>query len=72
MVWLLPNAGEPKLLLRAVGALRRFQPIGAGVTGVPGIWIDRETYDGVHAETRGRKLEFWLWDEHSKKLRLTP
>ena len=37
-----------------------------------GLWISRETYDGVHAETKGKKLEFWIWAEDRKTLALGP
>ena len=72
VIWLLPDVGKPKQLLHAVGALRRFQPTGSGANGLPGVWIDRETYDGVHAQTRGRKFEFWQWNSVSKTLSLGP
>lgn len=65
-VWLLPPDGSPNLLLDVPGTLIRIQTqTGAQPAG---LWIDRETYDGVHAETKGRKREFWRWDASNKTL----
>jgi hypothetical protein len=69
VVWLISDSGKPKEILRVNGILVRFQATGSGVSGLPGVWIDRDTYDGVHSETRGRKREFWRWDSSSKSLR---
>jgi hypothetical protein len=72
LIWLLPDAGKPKQLLEFRGALQRFQPTGSGLNGLPGVWTELETFDGVHAETRGRKPEFRAWDENQKALTLAP
>ena len=53
-LWVFPASGEPKEILRVNGILRRFQPVGSGESGPPGVWIDKSMYDGTHAETRFR------------------
>jgi len=72
LIWLLPEVNSrPKLLLHGEGLLNRIQPVTASGRE-PGFWIDRETYDGIHAETKGWKPEFWAWDEDHKILTLRP
>ena len=68
LIWLLPENGTPKLLLDAPGLVDRIQQAAAGKQA--GFSIQRETYDGVHAETKGQKREFWVWDEEQKTLRM--
>jgi len=48
------------------GALIRFQAASSRVPA--GVWIDRETYDGVHGNTKGRQHTFWRWDPDTKIL----
>lgn len=64
-VWLLPYSGPPKLVVDAVGALDRIQT--AAEERAPGLWIDTQTYDGVHSETKGWRLQFWRWDERNQR-----
>jgi len=70
LIWLLPDKGAPRLLLDEPSLVNRVQQSSAGRRG--GIWTQRETYDGVHAETKGSKSEFWAWDEDQKALQLVP
>jgi hypothetical protein len=71
LVWLLPdNSSSPILLLDVPGLVDNIPKAGPGIQA--GIWIQRETYDGVNADTKGRKPEFWAWDEAQKTLTLTP
>jgi hypothetical protein len=65
-VWLLPEIGAPAQLIDVPGAVTRVQKAESGQD--PGLWIDHETYDGVHSETKGFKAEFWVWNEQAKKL----
>jgi hypothetical protein len=58
-VWLLPATGPPSLLLDLPGMLRRIRR--ATPQSAAGLWIDIQTYDGVHAETKGWRPEFWTW-----------
>jgi hypothetical protein len=60
-VWLLPKAGPPKLLVHAHGVLDRIQAASAVRPG--GLWIDTQTYDGIHSETKGWRPQFWRWDK---------
>lgn len=66
VIWLLANHGVPKLLLRVPGVFGTF--VNGERGDGPGVWISRETYDGVHAETKGRVNEFWAWDRQRKLL----
>ncbi len=59
-IWLLPKAGDPKLLLSLPGVYQKFSASTA--EGVPGVFIARQIYDGVHAETKGTVLEFYSWN----------
>jgi hypothetical protein len=66
MLWLLPDHGTPKQLLDVGGMVRKFLN---GADGKPaGVWIDRQTYDGFHAETKGWAREFWKWNADTKTL----
>jgi hypothetical protein len=67
-VWLLPRDGPPKLLLNAYGMLDRIEPAHADRPG--GLWVEMQTYDGLHSETKGWRSQFWRWDQQS--LRLEP
>ncbi len=58
-LWLLPANGDPKQLAEVQGSLARFVNGNGGAT--PGVWINRETYDFEHAETKGHVPEFWEW-----------
>jgi hypothetical protein len=65
-VWLLPERGTPVQLMDVTGVVSRVQE--EAPKQEPGFWIERETYDGVHSETKGYKAEFWVWNEQAKKL----
>jgi hypothetical protein len=67
-IWLIPMAGEPKEILHIHGSIRRFQPSGSGVSGIPGVWVVREIYNGIDPATRGQALEFWRWNAATKSL----
>jgi hypothetical protein len=60
---LLLQEPTPKELLNVNGSIDRFI---AG--GSPGVWLSIEQYDGIHAETKGYKREFWAWDRDERKL----
>jgi len=64
VIWVLSDKSKPKRLLEIAGVLDRFQ------TGVPkrGVWIKRETYDGINGSTKGRRAEFWSWNEQDRTL----
>jgi hypothetical protein len=64
-MWLLPQLGSPQTLLSMSGTQGRF--VTGGPNG-PGVWINRETYDGENAETKGFVSEFWRWDSGRKTL----
>lgn len=65
-LWLLPDRGKPKRLLRIRGALGSFAAgdLASGVT------IARQTYDGEHAGTKGTIREFFSWNRKAKALTL--
>lgn len=65
-VWLLPRDGAPFLALEVPGALKRIQTADSGQDA--GVWINREMYDGIHAETKGAKQEFWVWNDSKRTL----
>jgi hypothetical protein len=65
-IWFLPQRENPKRLLRIRGFLEGFSSGDAGKS--PGVTIARETYDGVHAETKGTVQEFYAWDRQTKSL----
>lgn len=70
LVWHLPTKnGSPVKLLDVLGLVDRVQQPTSRARG--GFWIQRQTYDGLHARTKGWKLEFWAWDEGTQKLILT-
>ena len=69
-IWLLPPGAPPKLLVEVQGTYERFFGPAAGET--PGVTIARQTYDGVHPETKGTVREFYEWDRDAKSLRLRP
>jgi len=66
VIWFLPERGIPKRLLDVPGSLDKFGRDGGGHE--PGVWILRETYDGVNAATKGSEREFWKWDSERKIL----
>jgi hypothetical protein len=66
-IWLLPERGRPKRLIHANATIGNFIK-NSGTR--PGIWIRRQTYDGVSAETKGWVDEFWVWDAKNKSLAL--
>jgi hypothetical protein len=65
-IWLLPQRGVPQLLLKFQGTYENFSPLTRGRK--PGVMIARQTYDGVHAETKGIVQEFWTWDPKKRSL----
>jgi len=67
-IWYLPESGGPKSVLRVLGVYRRFAV--DSVIGGPGVVIDRQIYDGVHAETKGTVRELYAWDRKRKSLKL--
>jgi len=60
VVWLLPTLGSPVAVLDVPGLLNHVQQAATSVAA--GLWIDLQTYDGMHAETKGQKTEFWRWN----------
>jgi hypothetical protein len=67
-IWLLPSRGKPSLLLAVPGTLQDFAN-GSG-RKFPGVNIAQQTYDGVHANTKGVVNNFYSWDAAHKTLRL--
>jgi hypothetical protein len=68
-IWLLPPNGIPRRLLAFPGVYDRFN---RAIGGRPaGVLVSRETYDGEHAETKGRIKQFWAWDSEKKTLNLS-
>lgn len=65
-MWLLPEQGSPKGLLDVQGDFAGF----AGQNVVTGVKIARQTYDGVHSETKGTVPEFYTWNRETKSLEL--
>jgi len=65
-MWLLPTRGKPKELIESNLTFGKFSKSGQG--SAPGVWISRQTYDGVHAETKGWVNEFWAWNAAEKTL----
>lgn len=64
-VWILPQEGNPQLILDVVGLLESVQ--AANPERPPGLWIEFETYDGVDGATKGRRLSFVRWDADAKR-----
>jgi hypothetical protein len=69
-IWLLPMEGGPKRLLWFQGTVKGF--VSSPAAPEPGVFISRQTYDGVHAETKGTATEFYAWDRARRSLILTP
>ena len=67
--WFLPASGPPKHVLDVPGLLASTQESNAGP---PGLFIYRQTYDGIHAETKGEVKEFWIWNPDRKTFALKP
>lgn len=65
-MWLLPQRGDPRQLIDINATLGKFSRGGNKLP--PGAWIRRQTYDGVHAETKGWVDEFWVRDTAKKSL----
>lgn len=65
-IWLLPKREGPKCLLSILGVFGDFSARLAGKP--PGVVIARQTYDGVHAETKGIVREFYAWNGQAKSL----
>ena len=67
-MWFLPSTGGPKLLATIPGTFQQFAD-GAGGK-VAGVTVKRQTYDGVHADTKGTVDQFYVWDRSTKTLKL--
>jgi hypothetical protein len=67
-IWFLPETGKPRVLLEFPGGFRK--PTATTPGTAPGIIVDRQTYDGVNAETKGTVQEFYVWDPKAKSLTL--
>lgn len=67
LVWLLPHNEAVKKLLEVPGSTDRIVHASQG-HGQIGIWVNRQTYDGVHPETKREVPEFWEWRDREKKL----
>jgi hypothetical protein len=66
MIWAIPQSGKPKLLLDLNGSVERIVRGDGGTEA--GVWISRNTYDGVDASTKGSAAEFWRWDAKKQAL----
>jgi hypothetical protein len=64
-IWYLPERGKPKDLLSFGGGLENLSGNGAEIAGAA---IKRETYDGIHADTKGTAREFWAWNAKTRVL----
>jgi hypothetical protein len=65
-IWVLPKRGDPKVILEIQGI---FATITGGDDGrKPGVTVARQTFDGVHAETKGAIREFYAWNRETKSL----
>jgi hypothetical protein len=67
-IWLLPENGGPKLLAEVQGTFGKFH--GSAPGEAPGVTVARQTYDGVHSETKGMVEEFYAWNAETKSLTL--
>lgn len=65
-IWYLPERGDPKLVLLSQSTVRKYSDGTDGSDA--GVIVDRETYDGVHGDTKGRVAEFWAWNPTAKAL----
>jgi hypothetical protein len=65
-VWFLPKQGDPKHVLSVAGG---FQALSDSRES-PGLVVFRQTYDGVHSETKGFIREEYAWDTGSTVFRL--
>ena len=65
-VIMLPQNGDPKLILTENAKLVGFRAATRSQTA--GIWLYRQEYDGIHAETKMWRRQFWLWDSERKYL----
>ena len=65
-MWLVPTEGSPRLLLDVTGLVKSIQTTARGST--PGVWIERQNYDGIHSETKSKSSEFWVWSEDQQAL----
>jgi hypothetical protein len=70
VVWWLREAGPPAVVLDVPGLLSHIESARQGQSG--GLWINVQAYDGVHAETKGEKPEFWSWNVSRKMLVAEP
>ena len=63
-IWLLPDSGDPRLLLEVTGVLSKF--IDGEHDVKPGVIVDVESYDGMNPQTKGRTRKMWIWDRGLK------
>jgi len=66
-IWLLPERGEPKVLIEDQGTFGKFS---GRVVREPGVTTHHQTYDGVNADTKGLVQQFYAWDSKRKLLTL--
>jgi hypothetical protein len=67
-IWFLPERGRPKKLLSVPGVYEEFTSASAGK--LAGVVVARQTYDGIHAETKGETNEFYAWNRENESLTL--
>ena len=65
-IWLLPQTSNARRLLWIRGSVVSLRDGGDGKS--PGAMVTRQTYDGVHADTKGTVQEFYTWDREKKLL----
>jgi hypothetical protein len=65
-MWLLPEHGAPKLLLRNSGDFKRLSGRARGEA--PGVLFAHQTYDGANPDTKGFVEQFYEWDRKTKSL----
>jgi hypothetical protein len=64
-VWLLREKTARKQVLAVAGGIDHFDPSAS----CPGVWINEETYDGQHSDTKGHRLAFWQWSSEDGTMR---
>ncbi len=67
-IWLLPAQGAPRHLLKLNATIGHFS--AGSDSRPPGLKLQRQTYDGLNAETKGWVTKFWVWDRAHKSLML--
>lgn len=69
-IWFLPQSGDPKRLLSVRGSVASLRDGSDGQAA--GVVIAHQTYDGVHASTKGTVQQFYIWDHEKGLLILHP